>query len=116
MPSIYIISRHPIFGEGIEEMLRRREGVEILGVEREISKAIDQIVELQPEIVLIDCNDDQEEISTAMMQILRKGVKAKIIGLDIQSNSFYVYKREQHEVQRLDDLIQEIEERRVNDI
>lgn len=108
MPSVYIISRHPIFGEGIEEMLRRREGVEILGVEQEISKSIDQIVELHPEIVLIDCNDDQDEISAAMMQILRKGVEAKIIGLDIQSNSFYVYMREQHEVRKFDDLLDEI--------
>jgi len=113
MTGIYIISKHPMFGEGIEEMLRRRGGVEILGFERDITKAIDQIIELKPEIVVYDCNADQDEINAAIMQILKKGVEVKIIGLDIQSNTFLVYKREQHEVQQLEDLFQEIEPRRL---
>ena len=66
-------------------------------------------MDLHPEIVVFDCNEDQDEIDTAMMQILKKGVQVKIIGLDIQSNTFLVYKREQHEVKQLEDLFQEIE-------
>jgi len=109
MTGIYIISKHPMFGEGIEEMLRCRGGVEILGFERNLPKAVDQIVDLHPDIVVYDCNTDQDEIDAAVMQILKKGVRVKIIGLDIQSNTFYVYKREQHEVQQLEDLLQEID-------
>ena len=75
MTGIYIISKHPIFGEGIEEMLRRRGGVEILGFERDIPKAVDQIVDLHPEIVVYDCNTDQDEIDAAALQILKKGYR-----------------------------------------
>jgi DNA-binding NarL/FixJ family response regulator len=109
MTGIYIVSKNPIFGEGIEEMLRRREGVEILGFERDFEKAIEQIVDLRPGIVIFDCNQDQDEINIAILQILKKGVEVKIIRLDIQSNRFMVYKRENHEVRQLEDLFQEIE-------
>jgi DNA-binding NarL/FixJ family response regulator len=80
MTSIYIISKLPMFGEGIEKMLRSKEGVEILGFEEDIARAIKQIIELKPEIVVFDCKEDQAEISSAIMQILEKGMKVKIVG------------------------------------
>jgi DNA-binding NarL/FixJ family response regulator len=109
MTSIYIISKLPMFGEGIEKMLRTKKGVEILGFERDIARAIQQIIELKPEVVVFDCKEDQVEISSAIMQILEKGMKVKIVGLDIQTNTFFVDKQEQHEVKKWEDLLEEIE-------
>ena len=109
MTTIFIISKLPMFGEGIEEILRCKGGVQILGFERDIPTAIERIAALNPEIVIFDCKEVNGDIHTAIMQILEKRLNIKIIGLDIQTNTFFVYTQEQHEIKILDDLFQEFE-------
>ena len=109
MKRIFIISRHPLFGEGIEELLHQQSGAIVLGREQDMAKAIQQIFELQPDIVIFDCNDEQIDISSAVMQILQKGVNTRVIGLDLNENMIYTHTREQQVVKEIDDLLKAVE-------
>lgn len=109
MTRIYIISRHSLFGDGIEDLLRKEPALEIVGREQDIGKAMEQIDDLQPDVVILDCHEDRQAVQPLIMKILQGGVPARVISMDLQTNTIVVHKREQHDVHGMEDLIAAIE-------
>ncbi len=109
MKQIYIVSKHPLFGEGIEEMLRQNAPVELLGRETDLSRAVQQIAALCPDVVIFDCHDENVDRLSALQHIFPKGAKTRIIEIDLDTNTLFIYTREQRFVERWQDLVVAIE-------
>ena len=105
MKRVFILSSHPLFSQGVESLLRQEPGVDIVGRETDVDKAIERIKELQPDVVILDSGDPTPEL----MCILREGVGTKVIGLNLQDNTIGIYRGEQRVVKSIEDLIEAIE-------
>jgi DNA-binding NarL/FixJ family response regulator len=57
MKRIFILSSYPLFGQGVESLLRQETGLEIVGRETDVDKAMERIKELRPDGVIIDSCD-----------------------------------------------------------
>jgi len=84
-------------------------GLEIVGRETDIDKAIERIRELRPDVVIVDSGDPAGDPTIAVMRILREGVGAKVIGLNLQDNTICIYRGEQRVVKEVKDLVEAIE-------
>jgi len=104
MKRVLILSSHPLFGRGVESLLCRETGLEIVGWETEVDKAVEHIRELQPDVVIIDSGDLAPEV----LGILREGVGTKVIGLNLQDSTMCIYRGEQRVVKRIEDLVEAI--------
>ena len=109
MKRVFILSSHPLFSQGVENLLRRESGLEIVGRETDVDKAVERIKELQPDVVILDCAEPRCDPTLAVMRILREGLETKVIGLNLQDNTMYIYRGEQRVVQEVKDLIEAIE-------
>ena len=109
MKRVLIISSHPLFGRGVESLLCRETGLDIVGWETDIDKAVERIKELQPDVVILDNADPACDPTPAVMRILREGVGTKVIGLNLQDNIMCIYRGEQRVVKSIEDLIEAIE-------
>jgi DNA-binding NarL/FixJ family response regulator len=109
MKRVFILSSHPLFGRGVESLLCRETGLEIVGWETDVDNAIRRIRELQPDVVILDNADPACDPTPAVMRILREGVGTKVIGLNLQDNTMCIYRGEQRVVKEVTDLVEAIE-------
>jgi DNA-binding NarL/FixJ family response regulator len=109
MRHVFIISSHPLFGQGVESLLRQEAGLEIVGRETDVDKAAEHIQELRPDVVILDCGDPACDPTPTVMRILREGLGTKVIGLNLQDNTLCIYRGEQRVVKEVKDLVEAIE-------
>jgi len=108
MRRVFILSSHPLFGQGVESLLRQEARLEIVGQETDVDKALERIKELQPNVVILDCAEPRCDPMLAVMRILKEGLETKVIGLNLQDNTMYIYRGEQRVVKEVKDLMEAI--------
>ena len=92
MTSVFIISNHAIFGQGLENLLRRETVVDIAGQATDVTQGIEQIKMLQPNVVIIDTNGPPETSAATVMRILIEFPNIKVISLSLYHNDFYIFR------------------------
>jgi DNA-binding NarL/FixJ family response regulator len=107
MKRIFMLSSHPLFSQGVESLLRRETGLEIVGREADADKALERIKELRPDVVVLDSADLRDPMPV-VMRIFREGVGAKVISLNLKDNVMHVYRGEQRVVKQVEDLVKVI--------
>jgi DNA-binding NarL/FixJ family response regulator len=108
MKRVFMLSNHPLLGQGVESLLRWETGLEIVGREVDVDKAIDRIRELRPDAVILDCAEPRGEPAPAVMRILQEGLGIKVVELNLQDNTMCIYRGEQRVVKSSTDLIEAI--------
>lgn len=108
MKRIYILSHKSIFLEGIETLLSQEAGFEIVGRETDASTAVANIEKFKPDVILINCDDPETDLSPAVECILRKRLDIRIIGLSLKDNSISIYRGEDQQVLQVEDLVKAI--------
>ncbi len=50
----YIVYRHELFAQGVRSVLAQQSGVQILGMENDVARAIKAVRALRPEVILVE--------------------------------------------------------------
>jgi DNA-binding NarL/FixJ family response regulator len=103
---IFILSSGSIFGEGVQRLVGRETGLEVVGSETDLSLAVERIRELQPDVVIVDEDRWASELALGLMRLREKGSGIKVIGFSLQTNSLSCYSRESLAVRKVEDLMQ----------
>lgn len=99
---VFIIWKNPIFHESVRLLLNHSE-IEWLGSTSDIKAAQEEILELKPDTILIE--DMQGSTSMEVMGFLESQIwDVRIIGLNLTDNTLHVYKHQEEEVLKADDL------------
>jgi len=112
---VFILSGHLLFARGVESLLRRQAGVEVIGCERDEEQAVERIRELHPDVVILDDDPSAEGARLALLRILREAATPRIIGLNLQSNTLCIYRGERRLVGGTEDLLEAIGPPPLND-
>jgi DNA-binding NarL/FixJ family response regulator len=107
---VFLLSDQSLFRQGVENLLRRETGLEIVGCEADIGQALECVKELLPDVVIVNDADVSCDPTSAAWRILKEGVVPKIIGLNLQDNMMCIYRGEQREVKKVEDLVRAIEQ------
>lgn len=91
MTSVFIISNHAIFGQGLENLLRRETVVEVVGQATDITQGIEQIKAFQPDVVIIDTDSPPDDSAATVMRILMEIPNIKVISLSLYHNKYYIF-------------------------
>lgn len=110
MKRVFIISPYPLFGRGIESLLRQETQIDIISQETDIVQAVQQIKELEPDVVILDTSSPASDLIPVVMQILEINSEIKVIGLSLRDNNLYIYRARQYMVESVKDLVAAIEE------
>jgi DNA-binding NarL/FixJ family response regulator len=109
MRRVFILSCHPLFGQGVESLLRQEARLEIVGQETDVEQAVERIKEIRPDVVILDCAEPARDPTPVVMHLLREGLGSKVIGLNLHDNTLYIYPGEQRLVKEVKDLVEAIE-------
>ena len=109
MKRIFMLSSHPLFSQGVESLLCQKAGLEIVGREMDVEKGLERIKQLRPDVVIVDNGDPTHDPTPTVMRILRERLGTRVIGLNLQDNTVYIYRGEQRIVRAVEDLLEAIE-------
>ncbi len=107
MPRVFMLSHLPLFSAGVQTLLCREPGVEIVGLETDVERAIKAINVLKPDVVILD-NDLQPGSLTPLALRLLEETQSKVIGLSLHSNTLYIYHKEKRVAHDIGDLMEAI--------
>lgn len=113
MIHILMVSSFPVFSQGIERLLGAEAGLEIVGRETDVERAIERIHELAPDVVILDSAVPEWNDMATVLRILNARWGTRVIALNLQDNSINVYREERREAKGIADLVEVVKDRPV---
>ena len=108
MPRVFILSGNPLFGQGVESLLRQETGLEIVGREADLDSAVARVRELKPDVVVLDSSTPACVATTAVVRIFEACQGVRVVGLSLHDNTMCIYRGEQRLVTEVKDLVEAI--------
>jgi len=101
---VFILSARPLFGQGVESLLRRETGLEIVGREADVDLAMDRIRELRPDVVVLDNSSPVCLLTPAVVDIFAACPGVRVVGVNLENNTVCIYSGEQRVVESMEDF------------
>ncbi len=106
MKRVFIFSSHPLLARGIEALLVREAGIEIVGCETSLEKAVACIMGLRPDIVIVDAHECAANRAALLTRVLHAGICNCIIGMNVEDNTIQIYRGEQLTLRNVEEFLQ----------
>ena len=108
MKRIYILSRRTLFQQGIETLLLQEAKLKIVGQDAEPSTAVECIQKFNPDVIVLDLDDPEPDLSSPVLCVMREKAGIRIVGLSLKENKICVFQGEDKQVHQLEDLFNAI--------
>ncbi len=105
---VFILYSHGLFARGVQSLLTREEGVDVVGMERSDHPAMDRIRVLHPDVILVDSAGQGEEARLALSEIFQELPGARVISLNLQGNGIDIYDTQRIIASGPEDLVRAI--------
>ena len=87
---VFIADDHGIVREGLHSLLGKQTDMEIVGEAEDGRKTLELVLELKPDVVVMDISMPNLNGVDATRQIVRENPKIKVIALSMHSSSMFV--------------------------
>ena len=104
---IFIVFHHALFAQGIRSLLRGRRAMKVVGMESDVSKALEVVGSLQPEVIIVEESDAGIQSHT-LSAILQRHPAGRVVALDLDHNFATVYDRHRVMTTQPADLVKAI--------
>lgn len=105
MTRVFLLWRCGLFGGGIDSLLNQQPGIEIVGRERDVERALEQIGRLHPQVVIVGDCDPAADPLPVVARILRVQPDIRVVSLNSQDEQMAVYSGERVPVRDLGGLL-----------
>ena len=107
---VFVLSQRSMFYEGIETLLAERGGFEIVGHCADSKRAIDCIQKKHPDVIILNLDDPETDLSKPVLCVFRERRNLRIIGLSLMDNKMCIYRGENVEVRQIEDLFNAVQD------
>ena len=83
----YVVYSHALFAQGVRSLLEKQNGVQIVGMEKDIGKAMKAVRSLRPEVVLLE----EPSGNKAQWPFLRLATTGRVVTLSLDHSFATVY-------------------------
>lgn len=108
MWTAFILYNHSLFAHGLEKLLQRQEGVTVAGVEKTGREAFDHVKRINPDVIIVECEQRKSEPEKLLARFLREQPKAKVVRLNLQNNTAFLYSGSRCTANSIEDLIESV--------
>jgi DNA-binding NarL/FixJ family response regulator len=86
----YIVYEHALFAQGVRSVLEAQDGVQIVGMEKDIGKALKAVRSLRPEVVLLE----EPSLKETHWPFLQLATTGRVVTLSLDHAFATVYDQE----------------------
>lgn len=88
---VFILADNVLFANGLESLLKREEGVEVVGVARLSQEALGWIRSRRPDVIIVEANEGGRQWDLALSELLRENPSGRVICLSLKDHEAVVY-------------------------
>lgn len=107
---VLLFSDRTLFARGIKDMLHQERNLQILGWETDPSRALQSIAQIHPDAVIVATWNAANEFAPAVMTVLRRDPAIKVVEVNLESNTLFIYGKELRVVREVKDLLEAIQQ------
>lgn len=107
---VLIASSHPLFGQGLRNLLkeRREAGVTVVGMVSNLEEALVALKKLRPDLVIVDYDDEMLNREEFLARFMEGEEKLRVVLLSLQSaGEAIIYDRRTLAAAQIDDWLEE---------
>ena len=108
MKRVLLVVSSTLFGQGVENLLRQQASLEVWNCEMDVSRAIEHVKTLKPDVVIIEHRTPVDDIGCAVRLMLRECEQLKVIELDPEDDTICIYSSRQQVFEEVQDLMEAI--------
>jgi DNA-binding NarL/FixJ family response regulator len=102
---VFVVWAHPLFYETLHALLNHS-SIEVAGASSDYRAARAEIETLRPDVIIVEETDNESANQSETFRLLDEGHWAlKIVRLNLQDNSLWLYQREQKTIAQVGDLL-----------
>ena len=102
---VLLFAEPSMFDEGIEAILRREPGLEIVGREEDPEVALRLIKEASPDVILVADGEAAIGLAPELMRMVRQGSHVRMVEVHLATNTLCIYHGEQQRIREAGDLV-----------
>jgi chemotaxis response regulator CheB len=106
---VLVVAEPSLLQEGIEELLRREPGLEIVGLETDPGQALGRIRECHPDVVVLTDGEAEIVLGAELLRLVREGFHMRMVEVHQATNTLCVYCGEQQPIREVQDLVDTVE-------
>ena len=106
---VLVLYSKSLFAQGIEKLLRKVEGLEIIGIDLDKPAAIEEISALTPDAVIVDTADLPARGSALILQLLRDNSSVKVLCVSVVDGSMDIYRKQHFVVSKAEELVEALQ-------
>ena len=106
MIRILLLAPRPLLGACLNTVLSGRPDFEIVGIERDMDRAIECAWAIKPDVVIANSRDTA--LDAIVLRLLKEGITPVVIVLNTSENRLRLYRSEAWQVNGVEDLEQAI--------
>ena len=106
---VLIVSQPSLFEDGIEELLRQEQGLEIVGRETDPEEAVRRIKEDSPDVVILTDGEAATGLDAELLCLVREGFRMRIVEVHLATNTLCIYCGEQQPIREVRDLVDTVQ-------
>lgn len=102
---VYLVGAHQLVCEAVNVLLHR-EGIELLGMEMDSQAALAQVRALDPEVVLVEGDaENDERLMPALAGLVCEKENLRVIRISLTDKELRIYRQEQRRLVDVHDLV-----------
>lgn len=105
--SVFILYHHPLFGRGLESLLKQERGLEVVGAAWRDPEALHQIRSLRPDVVIVEGEANPGQ-GPSLWEVLRESPSRRVISVDLEEDEATVYTTSRLAAAEAKDLIKAV--------
>lgn len=105
---VLILYQASLLAQGIESLLRKEKGLEVVGLQLGKRVAETQDANFEPDAIILDTCDLSGRAGISVLSLLHEHPKAKVICMNAEDNRLEVYRKDERIATRREELVDAI--------
>ncbi|MFQ5847235.1 MAG: hypothetical protein ACE5IQ_06105 [Candidatus Methylomirabilales bacterium] len=101
--TVFILYDHPLFGLGLERLLKQQRGIEVLGATARGHNALEELRTHHPDVIMIEGGEGS--LGPSLSEVLKESLPGRVISIDPGENRATVYTTRQVPAADVEDLV-----------
>ena len=106
---VFVVSQPSLFEDGIEELLRQEQGLEIVGREEDPQQVVRRIKEAAPDVILVADGEAATGYAPELIRLVREGFRIRVVEVHLATNTLCLYCGERRPIREVRDLVDSLE-------
>lgn len=103
---VFILYDHPLFGLGLEKLLRQEKGIEVVGTTIRSHMSVEQLRAVRPDVIMVE--GGEPGLASNLWEALKESLPGRVITVGLDENRATVYTTRRVPAAEVKDLVKAV--------